>query len=310
MSRWFWWSLLLGGGLFVARHALHAANETLLNQEIVLSELTRDMESHLESESQRSLKKQNSDPVLDRSKQNLWLKKVSSKINCLKAHRGFTFFYHTRKAGGTTIHDWLTDLSGQWHVQYLELEGKSLNPSLLDENGVLSITALRDPIERILSLYWYEHVAWWYEVKHEPHNCRTLAQWVSGWRDDSQWKTQFVRQNPGTVYVEVENYYVKSFIGWNGPEPIGQADLERAKEILADHFDLILFTDDMTRDDFGSFLMLEAFFGASTRALKQKSNKSNQATRQRLENQLASDQVKAFDFFLSLLLSRAQSLIS
>jgi hypothetical protein len=291
MARWFWvwWSLLLGGGLFVARHALHVADEELLKQEIALSQLTKDIENHLET-TQRNLSKQlESDS--SSSTQIPWLQKVTTKIQCLKARKGFTFFYHTRKAGGTTIHDWLSDLSALWRVQYLELEGKSLNPKLLDVSGVFSLTALRDPIERIMSLYWYEHVAWWYDVKHEPHNCRTLAQWVSGWRDGSQWKTKFVSQNPGTVYVEVENYYVKSLIGWTGPEPIGKADLKRAKVILAEHFDFILLTEDMNKDKFGSFLILEMLFGGSTQALKEKSNKSDQSTRQRLESQLAADQV-------------------
>jgi hypothetical protein len=301
-------SFLLAGAFFLVKFALQSADERLRGQEITLAQLTEEIHTHLEmpSQSPNPTSKQISavktnERVLTQIPTGLataqdksWFEKVSSKVNCLsRLKRGTIFFYHTRKAGGTTIHDWLTILSSQWHVPYLELEGKSLNPLLLEESGVLSITSLRDPIDRIMSLYWYEHVAWWYDVKHEPQNCRTLAQWVDGWQDGSPWKAHFVRQNPGTVYVEVENYYVKSLIGWNGLAPIGEADLERAKKILSEHFDFVLLTDDMSSDAFGSFSLLAKLFGSSTQALKQKSNKSDQSTRQRLESQLANDQVRS-----------------
>lgn len=308
-------TILLLGALFLARNAIQSADETLREQEIILRQLTQEIQSHLKSLStpqsspqQPAATKQI--PALNTKERfleiisppqspsekplaedNRWLEKVALKINCLKQRRGSTFFYHTRKAGGTTIHDWLRSLSSQWRVPYYELEGKSLNPRLLLEPGVLSVTSLRDPIDRILSLYWYEHVSWWYDVKDEPQNCRTLAQWVDGWRDGSTWKAHFVKQNPGTVYIEVENYYVKSLIGWDGSAPIGEADLERAKSILSEDFDFVLFTEDMASDLFGSLSLLSKIFGSSTNALKKKRNKSDQTTRQRLESQLAKDQV-------------------
>jgi hypothetical protein len=38
-----------------------------------------------------------------------------------------------------------------------------------------------------------------------------------------------MKSNSGSVYVEIENYYVKMLTGWKGPEPVGEADLARAK---------------------------------------------------------------------------------
>ena len=52
------------------------------------------------------------------------------------------------------------------------------------------------------------------------------------------------RNNPGSIYVEVQNYFVKSFAGWNndgkgGGGPTTDADLARAKKMLA-RFDMVL----------------------------------------------------------------------
>ena len=48
--------------------------------------------------------------------------------------------------------------------------------------------------------------------------------------------------NPRSLYVEIENYYVKSLIGWNGKKKLTDEDLEYAKSILA-KFDVILFQE-------------------------------------------------------------------
>lgn len=45
--------------------------------------------------------------------------------------------------------------------------------------GVLTATSLRHPIARVMSLYWYEHVAWYNEVTHEMNKCKPLSEWVS-----------------------------------------------------------------------------------------------------------------------------------
>ena len=50
-----------------------------------------------------------------------------------------------------------------------------------------------------------------------------------------------------TVYVEIENYYVKMLTGWVGPAPVGEKDLAEAKRVLAS-FDLLLLTEWMGDD--------------------------------------------------------------
>ena len=73
--------------------------------------------------------------------------------------------------------------------------------------ALVSATTLRDPVERAVSMYWYEHVGWWDGIQHDPSKLKTLHDWVETWRDGSAWKRAFVakRDNRRSVYVEVEN---------------------------------------------------------------------------------------------------------
>jgi len=65
---------------------------------------------------------------------------------------------------------------------------------------------------------------------------------VNAWRDNSQWKSEFVAANPGNLYVEIENYYVKALTGWQGNTTISAVDLEKAKKVL-ESFDLVFLSD-------------------------------------------------------------------
>jgi hypothetical protein len=59
-------------------------------------------------------------------------------------------------------------------------------------------------------------VGWYSGILKQPEKCKTLRQWVDVWRDGSRWKTEFMEANPGTNYVEIENYYVKTLAGITG----------------------------------------------------------------------------------------------
>jgi len=118
-----------------------------------------------------------------------------------------------------------------WRVHFYETEGVVLDHSIFDHQGVTSVLTLRDPISRIMSLYWYEHVGWFHGVLKQTSKCNKLSEWVAAWRDGTSWKTDFIKKNPGTVYVEIENYYVKMLIGWKDPtHKIDEHDLEEAKK--------------------------------------------------------------------------------
>lgn len=191
----------------------------------------------------------------------LWSAQLLSKLYGLHtiSKLGGIFLYHMRKAAGTTIREMLTDACVKWSVPFYESEGPTLNKLFLDEN-VLLVTSLRNPIDRILSLYWYEHVSWYDGVLHETHKCKTLDSWIEGWRDGSKWKTDFMLLNPSSVYVEVENYYVKALSGWVGPDPVGEKDYDAAISAL-NRFDIVFITEWINRED--QMLAIKSLFSIS-----------------------------------------------
>ena len=210
-----------------------------------------------------------------------------------------------RKAAGTTIRDMLTDASVKWRIPFYESEGPTLNSLFLDEN-LLLVTSLRNPIERILSLYWYEHVSWYDGVLHETQKCKTLEAWIEGWRDGSKWKTNFILLNPRSVYVEVENYYVKALSGWVGPAPVGEKDYDAAISAL-NRFDIVFITEWINRED--QILAMNSLFSISVDKIDVKSTnhfrgkrnsqtlghqvKGDKAARLRLGPSLVNDQVSS-----------------
>lgn len=180
-----------------------------------------------------------------------WLEQLSHKLRCLRLHTGGVYLYHTRKAAGTTVRDIIAQVADQqWKVPYYETEGIVMPQSVLKVPSLLTVTTLREPIKRVLSLYWYEHVGWYEGVLNQcKARCKTLNEWVAAWRDNSEWKRNFMRKNPDSVYVEIENYYVKMLSGWNKIrknsneiEEVTEKHLDEAKAALRS-FDVVLLSD-------------------------------------------------------------------
>jgi len=186
-----------------------------------------------------------------------WLAQLTSKLRCLKLKSGGIYLYHTRKAAGTSIRDILSFIASDWHIPYYETEGVVMKKNLVNHHGLLTVTSLRHPISRILSLYWYEHVGWYDGILKQTNRCKTLQEWTQAWLDGSPWKDKFVAKNPYSNYVEIENYYVKMLIGWQGHSSsssrglggggasrrrVGMKELEEAKAVLR-KFDLVLLSE-------------------------------------------------------------------
>jgi hypothetical protein len=280
--------------LFLSTYLMWSFDDTMIQNKTTLAQLNADLihsidihrpdlipPENLEIEQKRHMK--------SNSAEN-WYNSIFPKITCLRNGKGSILFYHMRKAGGTTIRDWIQLISRHWRVELLEIEGKSMNQQLYTIPSVLTITSFRPPIDRIMSLYWYEHVAWWNEVKHEMARCKTLSKWVDGWRDGSEWKSQFVKTNPSTVYVEVENYYIKSLVGWDGTWTIGEKDLQLAKQRV-DSMDVILLTQDLSLNNRESLADVALFFSDNLDALRVRSNSGAKPSKH-LVQQLAADQVR------------------
>jgi hypothetical protein len=207
-----------------------------------------------------------------------WLERIKEKFYCLEVnpHNIGYYHYHVRKAAGTTIRDIVKTSLSRFKKSaiarrqmlrpsvvnvdnYYETEGVVLlYPDILEIKDLLSMISLRDPINRILSLYWYEHVGWYDGVLKQPHRCKSMETWIEAWLDGSEFKNTFVKKFPDNNYVEIENYYVKSLIGHiyqsehldihtQGGEELTSKDLEKAKEMLR-KFDVIFITEWMGDD--------------------------------------------------------------
>ena len=169
-----------------------------------------------------------------------WSNKITRKLLCLYKHQGGLYFYHNRKAAGTTILEILKLSSWIYGIKKVNFtEGITLDPKVLEQNGLMSVICFRDPIDRIVSLYWYEHAC-----AHQKNQSLiyTMNEWFDAWKDGSKWKTSFIKENPKNVYVEVDNYYTKVLSSWSGPEPINSTHLEIAKSNL-EKFDIIFIQE-------------------------------------------------------------------
>jgi len=202
-----------------------------------------------------------------------WAERINGKA-CAGEPQGATFFlFHMRKAAGTTLRDFLVQRCARRnHVPHRELlsrggpaegclfesEGVTLDPAffrLADAESrmrpVVTVTSLRDPVARIFSLYWYEHVGWWDGIVHEPAKIKRMDKWLDHWQDGSPWKQKFARENPGSTYVEPANYFVKN-LAMNLAGDIGgsatRAHLVEAKARLA-LFDVVLLTERLGEPD-------------------------------------------------------------
>lgn len=155
---------------------------------------------------------------------------------------------------------------------------------------MLSIISLRNPISRIVSMYWYEHVGWFDGVLKQTNKCKPLRQWIDTWKDGSDFKRDFVRKNPKNVYVEISNYYTKILIGWDGnsKSELTEEDYLLAKKNLL-KFDLVFITEWMS-DSTQVDALNSLFPGRQTVAPGHKIRGDNKA-KERLKDKLASDEV-------------------
>jgi hypothetical protein len=119
----------------------------------------------------------------------LWYEQLTRKLRCIQGGRAAFYLYHVRKAAGTTLRDIMTTVTRNWRLRMLETEGPTLNSAFLDLTGLISVITLREPVSRVTSLYWYEHVGWFDGVLHKTGECKPFMEWVQGWRDGAVWKS-------------------------------------------------------------------------------------------------------------------------
>ena len=174
-----------------------------------------------------------------------WRSRLERKRACVSSGVGAFYLYHARKAAGTSLRAALQHAAKRSRVDYLETEGLSIDARFLGLRSVITVVSLRDPVRRVLSMYWYEHVGWHDGVTHDHSKLRTLRSWADEWVEGSAWKREFEKKHPGNVYIEVENYFTKMLTGWNRDgrgEALDGASLASAKAAL-DRFDFVFIVE-------------------------------------------------------------------
>ena len=178
--------------------------------------------------------------VVSSRREALWWRRLVSKRECLCVGRAGLYLYHTRKAAGTSLREVLTRAARKYRVRMWETEGLSVDARFLAMKSAVTVVSVRHPVDRALSLYWYEHVGWWDGVKKDHSKLRTLSEWIDEWQDGSPWKRNFAEKNPKNVYVEVQNYFTKMLSA--------EGDLEKAKLAL-ERFDVIFVCERSKRPE-------------------------------------------------------------
>jgi len=255
--------------------------------------------------------------------ESAWVGQVAWKHgSCLNLKHGAIWLFHARKAAGTTLRKFFEGIASDHKVPFWETEGKTIEDQFLMLPGVFTVTSIRHPVQRIFSLYWYEHVGWWDGIAKDHSKMRTMNNWIDEWRDGSEWKRKYMTRFPGNVYVEIENYFVKLFCGWKGPAPVTEKDLERAKVVLS-NFDLVFPMDEIEKPE--AFRMVTTIFDVRNETFK-KENKVEpkiEAAKQKLKHLVADKDaitsrllemnaldMKLFEFAQNLYKTRLSTILS
>jgi hypothetical protein len=161
------------------------------------------------------------------------------------------FFYHMRKAGGTSLRRLLANHCLTVPRELEVIEGWSLNGENHEAflKSYFSIICLRNPIDRIKSSYKYEG-RWKQQAEIRDHQtAKPFKQWVS----------EVSALNPRSYLWEcVENYYIKALIGYPklGSKTIGETELKIAMEVL-NSFNMVLICEKLSSDETSTLLKSE-----------------------------------------------------
>jgi Sulfotransferase family len=193
---------------------------------------------------------------------------------CVQAGYGGVYFKHFRKAGGTTLyHSFRENQCLRRQIPVYASEFPFFNTDTFNVlNSTVFVTTLRHPIDRILSMYWFE--GRWPRTCHQAcENNKTkddstkvadLHEWIDAIHDQKKHSEyKYVRHNGCGQWVSVENYYTRMLLGVDRAKNRVAAQstlhkrgfrnvtltlrhLERAKQILAS-FDVVVIQEEMMK---------------------------------------------------------------
>lgn len=177
---------------------------------------------------------------------------------CARAHRGAVYVKHFRKAGGSSLYSLLNKYTCD-HSPVFASELPFFNAthgfSALG-NATVYITSLRHPIDRILSMYWFE--GRWprtcnkecedKKIKDDTTKVADLDEWIEAVYHQED-KYELKQHTACGQWQSVENYYTRQLLGIDRGDDLvflnktlTVNDLHRAKEILAS-FDLVMIQE-------------------------------------------------------------------
>jgi hypothetical protein len=191
---------------------------------------------------------------------------------CVQAGYGGIYFKHFRKTGGTTLYHILRENQClRRQIPVFASEFPFFNTETFDVlNSTIFVTILRHPIDRIISMYWFDgrwprtchNACEANKTKNDTNKVANLEEWIEAIHDQSnQTEFRYVRHNGCGQWISVENYYIRMLLGVDRASDLHGAmstkhergfrnvtittrHLHKAKEILAS-FDLVLIQEEM-----------------------------------------------------------------
>ena len=213
--------------------------------------------------------------------------------HCVREGMGGVFVKHFRKAGGTALYYPLRTTCHRGIPTY----GSELPFFNMETFHVLGtsvfVTSLRHPMDRILSLYWFE--GRWprtcgfqcetNKVKNDTTKVADLQEWMEHIHDQTNHQNlSYFRHNACGQWISVENYYIRQLLGIDRATTtmmttqetaekrlsgrgfrnvtLTRQHLKRAKEILAS-FDLVLIQEQMLANDSDMLRMFHSIIGTN-----------------------------------------------
>lgn len=225
------------------------------------------------------------------------LRDESTKIisqACVRSGYGGVYLKHFRKAGGTSLMTGLQEagicVRRQPQTPFFGNEYPYFNNRTFVALGTsVFITSMRHPIDRILSMYWFE--GRWprtcgklcedKKLKNNDTKVADLDEWIEAIHDQSnREKLNYRRHTSCGQWMSVDNYYIRTLLGIDSAvtpkerkstkngmgffnKTITREHLHRAKEILAS-FDLVMIQEQMKSKDTSMVEMFYSITGMRT----------------------------------------------
>ena len=158
------------------------------------------------------------------------------------------YFHHTRKAGGTSIRNFLQNVCHKYGLQFVVKEGWVFEPQhalagSYNHNTTLFVTNLRQPIHRIESSYYFEGIWPQKEMHRTNETMRTTLEWDFIVNNATLTPITWHRPANNFLWECTSECYCKWFGGWDNTNKT--LNCSRAHFNLKDHFDVVMVMEQL-----------------------------------------------------------------